>query len=70
MISLTEQKYHLFQLISNINNPSVLKWLEKELLKKQAELYLNINGQSPKTAQAELHEKLQNPIRENSEQCT
>ena len=63
MISLTEQKYNLFQLISNINNPSVLKWLEKELLKKQAELYPNTNGQSPKTAQTELHEKLQRPIR-------
>ena len=63
MTSLTEQKYHLFQLISNINNPGVLKWLEKELLKKQAEFSTDTNGHKPKPAQLELHKKFQRPIR-------
>lgn len=37
MVSLAEQKYRLFQLITSIDNPSVLQWLEQELKKLQKE---------------------------------
>ena len=37
MFNLAEQKFHLIQLISAIDNPSDLDWLGRELEKRQAE---------------------------------
>lgn len=62
MVSLSEQKYHLFHLISSIDNPRLLKWLETELIRKQKELAKETGGTQAMPDGPELQHKLRRPI--------